>query len=118
MTCFRDHLLPGSVLAMPFMRLWKAGEPSEKDWAVTAEALRPEDDATIRRWSRSWFEPETALEHTEDRYDVVVDGVVVRSEHHRQSPATRAYTQDEARALYAAAGFDGVRLYQSSLAAR
>lgn len=113
MNRLHDHLRPGGALVMPFMRLWQPGESLEKEWAMTGETLRPEDGATVRRWSRSWFEPDTGLEHTEDRYDVVVDGVVVQSEAHRQSPATRDYAPEEVRGLYATAGLEDVRLYRA-----
>jgi ubiquinone/menaquinone biosynthesis C-methylase UbiE len=113
MGCFCRHLEPGGVLAMPFMALWREGDPLEKDWDVAAEAVRPEDGATIRKWSRSWYEPAAQLEHTEDRYDLLgPDGDVVASEHHRQSPATRWYSQEQVQALYRTAGFSSVRLYR------
>lgn len=103
MHCFYEHLLPGGVLAMPFMTLWKSGNPLESEF--TREAIRPEDGATIRRWQYSRFDPQTDLEHTIDRYEIIRDGNVVASEEHKQSPATRSYTQQQAIALYQEAGF-------------
>jgi ubiquinone/menaquinone biosynthesis C-methylase UbiE len=101
---FVRHLLPGGVLVMPFMPLWREGDPLERAFDLTAQAVRPSDGATIRRWSRTWFEPAAQLEHTEDRYELVVDGDVVYTETHLQSPAVRGYRQDQALALYRAAG--------------
>jgi SAM-dependent methyltransferase len=85
---FYEHLLPGGLLAMPFMTLWMPGQPLESEF--TREAIRPKDGATIRRWQYSRFDPETDLEHTIDRYEIIQDGNVIASEEHRQSPATRS----------------------------
>lgn len=101
---FVAHLLPGGVLAMPFMPLWREGDPLERAFDLTAQAVRPSDGATIRRWSRTWYEPAAQLEHTEDRYELVVDGEVVYRENHLQSPAVRGYRQEQALALYREAG--------------
>lgn len=108
MRCFYEQLLPGGALAMPFMTIWKEGEPLEGEHS--REVIRPEDGATIRRWSHSRFDPDTGLEHTIDRYEIVRDGQVVQSEEHRQSPATRSYTQAEAAALYEQAGFEHIQV--------
>lgn len=105
---FHDHLLPGGVLAMPFMTLWKQGDPLESE--SSREVTRPEDNATVRRWQHSRFDPDTDLEHTIDRYEVILGGKVVASEEHRQSPATRSYTQEQAVALYREAGFRDVQV--------
>jgi SAM-dependent methyltransferase len=105
---FYEHLLPRGVLAMPFMTLWKQGDPLEAEF--TREVVRPEDGATIRRWSSVRFEPETDLEHTIDRYEIIRDGQVMASEEHRQSPATRSYTQEQAVRLYQGAGFTDIQV--------
>jgi len=106
---FHDHLEPGGALVMPFMTLWAPGEPLESE--STDEAIRADDGATLRRTSRTRFDPATGLEDTDDRYDVIVDGEVVESEHHLRSPATRSYTQEDAVRLYAEGGFDRVELF-------
>lgn len=108
MKCFYEHLLPGGVLAIPFMTLWKEGDPLEGEF--TREVTRPEDGATIRRWSHSRFDPETDFEHTIDRYEIVRDGEGIASEEHHQSPATRSYTQEQAVALYKAVGFKDIQV--------
>ena len=105
---FYEHLLPGGVLTMPFMTLWKEGDPLESEF--TREVVRPEDGATIRRWSSVRFEPDTDLEHTIDRYEILREGQVVASEEHRQSPATRSYTQGQAVKLYQEAGFTNIQV--------
>jgi ubiquinone/menaquinone biosynthesis C-methylase UbiE len=109
MNRFYEHLLPGGVLAMPFMTLWKQGDPLESEW--TREAIRPEDGATVRRWQFSRFDRETDLESTIDRYEIIRDGKVIASEEHRQSPATRSYTQKRAIDLYKEAGFKDIQVF-------
>jgi ubiquinone/menaquinone biosynthesis C-methylase UbiE len=105
---FYAHLLPGGILSMPFMTLWKEGDPLESEFS--REVIRPEDGATIRRWSHSRVDPGRRLEHTVDRYDVIRNGQVVQSEEHRQSPATLSYTQAEAVALFEQAGFKDIQV--------
>ena len=100
---FYEHLLPGGVLAMPFMMLWKQGDPLESEF--TREVTRPADGATVRRRQYTRFDPGTDLEHTIDRYEILRDGQVTASEEHHQSPATRSYTQEQAVRLYEKAGF-------------
>jgi ubiquinone/menaquinone biosynthesis C-methylase UbiE len=109
MNRFYAHLEPGGVLVAPFMTLWKAGDPLESEWEVSEE--RPQDGAVIRRVARSRYETETACEHTEDLYQVILDSVVLAEELHRRSPATRSYTQRQARLLYEQAGFRDVVTY-------
>lgn len=108
---FYAHLLPGGVLSMPFMRIWPEGKPLETEWELNREIVRPEDGATVRRWSRARYDPESQLEHTEDRYEVRLGDQVLASEHHRRSPATRDYTWDQAMELFMDAGFGDLRLY-------
>ena len=106
------HLLPGGTLAMPFMLVWKRGEPLESPWRLMGEKFRLEDGATIQRWSFSRYDPETQLEHTEDRYDVVKDGITISKEYHARSPATREYSQPQAQDLYIEAGFVDIFIYK------
>jgi SAM-dependent methyltransferase len=109
MNCFFEQLLPGGVLAMPFMTLWKEGDPLESE--STREVVRPQDGATIRRWSHTRFDPQTDLEHTLDRYEILREGTVVAAEEHRQSPATRSYSRQQAIALYQEAGFREIQVF-------
>jgi ubiquinone/menaquinone biosynthesis C-methylase UbiE len=113
MDCFFYHLKPGGTLAMPFMILFTGQETSdvvEEDWRCAAEKVRPGDGALIRLWSRSVLDLTQRLEHTQDRFEVIRDGQVLVSEEHVRSPATRWYSQQEARQLYLTAGFTDVRL--------
>ena len=104
-----DHLLAGGVMAASIMTLWQPGDPLTSEWEKSA--TRVEDGVTFRRVARSWYEPELECEHTEDVYQVIVDGQVVAEETHRRSPATRSYTQAQARALFDRAGFEAVEVY-------
>ena len=106
---FYEHLLPGGVLAMPFMTLWKPGDPLESEYV--REVVRPEDGATIRRWQYSRFHPETESEDTIDRYEIIRAGKVITSEEHQQSPGTRSYTQEQALTLYQQAGFKDIQVF-------
>lgn len=108
---FYAHLLPGGVLVMPFMLIWSG----ESDQPViteefSREVTRPQDGAIIRRRSISHYEQATQLESTEDIYEVILDGVIIASEKHSRSPATRGYRQEQALSLYREAGFSDIRL--------
>jgi ubiquinone/menaquinone biosynthesis C-methylase UbiE len=110
---FFRHLASRGTLVMPFMILYTGqatGDVVTRDWRRTAEKVRPEDGAVVRIWSRNIFDLVEQLEHTEDRFEVIRDGQVIATELHSRSPATRWYTQDQAVALYKAAGFTNVCL--------
>ncbi len=110
---FVAHLQSGGVLAMPLMELWwKEGQPTQSDWRLAGEAELPHSGGTARKWSRARFDPATQLEHTEDRYEVTRDGVVIAEELHSRSPATRSYTQREGVSLFKDAGLTDVQVYK------
>lgn len=102
------HLLPGGALVAPFMTLWREGMPLQREWE--AARMRERDGAMLHRMGRIWYEPQTECEHTEDLYQVVMNGEVVAMEHHRRSPANRSYTQTQARKLFTEAGFVDVQV--------
>jgi ubiquinone/menaquinone biosynthesis C-methylase UbiE len=107
---FHEHLEPGGLLVMPFMsKLWRGRTSPPQmewsDWRQLGEAQRPEDGATIRRWTRTRYDHHEQLEHEENRYEVLRDGVVTRTEQHGRSPCVRWYSQSQALALYEQAGF-------------
>lgn len=104
------HLLPGGVLVMPFMKLWKNGFTSS--WRLTGEKVHLGDGAVVKQWSRNRYDQETQLEHTEDRYEVIREGVTIISETNVRSPATREYTQQQVLDLYTKAGFMDICLYK------
>jgi ubiquinone/menaquinone biosynthesis C-methylase UbiE len=108
---FYRHLEPGGVLVMSLYILGvdDAGQPiDQEEW--TKEVVRPEDGAIIRRWSRSVYDHAQQMEDTEDRYEVIVDSVVVASEQRSRPRATRGYSQAQAIQLLQDAGFSDVHL--------
>jgi SAM-dependent methyltransferase len=108
MRAFHQHLLPGGTLVMPFMTLWRPGDPLESAWT---KGVTRDDGALVRRTAWSRYDAETGLEDTRDTYEVIQDGIVTAFETHVQSPATRSYTQEQASELYEEAGFADVRAY-------
>lgn len=108
---FYQHLEPGGVLVMSLYILGvdEHGQPIPEDEG-TSEVVRPEDGAIVRRWSRSVYDHANQMEDTEDRYEVIVDGVVVASEQRSRARATCGYTQAQAIALCQEAGFADVHL--------
>ena len=106
-----EHLLPGGSLVMSFMILGKEeqGNQTANDWQLLVEKIRPEDSAMFRRWGRARFDYKEQLEHTEDRYEMWLDDVMVKEEVHIRSPATRWYTLDQAKEIYRSAGFSNIR---------
>lgn len=103
----REHLEPGGVVLASIMTLWRQGQPAEEAWE---ESATTEDGVMYRRVAVTRVDPIERVEHTEDRYEKIVDGIVVRSEVHQRSPATRSYTQDQAVQLFERAGFADVRV--------
>ena len=111
---FYEHLTPGGVLVLSFnAKLWRGRRtPPQMEWSpweVYAEQPRPEDGATVRRWIRTRYDHDQQLEHEENRYEVLRDGVVAYSEFHQRSPCVHWYTLPQAVATVAAAGLADVR---------
>lgn len=102
---FVRHLSPGGMLAMPFIRLERA---YDEHW--TTEATLP-DGTLVRRMARATFDPTTGFENTDERWDILRDGEVVRSERKVRSPATRAWSIASIADLYAGAGLEDVAWY-------
>lgn len=111
---FQDHLEPGGVLVASFkVRLWPGRRtPPQMEWSAwfkLAEAPRPGDGLIIRRWIREKYDHVGQLEHEENRYELLRAGVVVETEHHSRLPCVRWWTQAQALAAFAEAGFADVR---------
>jgi ubiquinone/menaquinone biosynthesis C-methylase UbiE len=105
------HLEPGGALVAPFSFGWREGDPMDTGWYLLFEKPRPADGAVVRSLTRAWHEPEEQLWHTEQRFEVEVDGNVVQSEHQLRSPEGRWYTQQQARQLFHDAGFVDNQLF-------
>lgn len=99
MAAFFGRLEPGGTLAMPFIRF---PGPADETW--TREATLA-DGSVVRRTSRAWYDPADGFEQTDERWDVLRDDVVVRTERKVRSPATRAWSDDAIARLFARAGF-------------
>jgi ubiquinone/menaquinone biosynthesis C-methylase UbiE len=106
---FQAHLEPGGVLIMSFFIVGDEDYESP-DWKLLGEAVRPDDNAIVRKYSRIRYELATQLQHTRDRYEIWLDGQLTASEHHSQSPAVRSYTQEQALDLYEHAGYINVAI--------
>ena len=109
LVCFYDHLRPGGQLAMS-MRVMDPN-PVEVDWEIDSEVERPSDGALVRRWFRCRYDVARRVQHTEDRYEIIKDGAIVRSENYVSSPSLTWYTVDEALGLLREAGFDEVQAH-------
>ena len=100
------HLEPGGALVASFMKLRRPDQPLSFDWIPSGKAQRP-DGATLRRFTRSTYDPATQLDHSATRFEVSIDGAVVESETHDEE-AVREYTLDQSIALYESAGLTDV----------
>jgi ubiquinone/menaquinone biosynthesis C-methylase UbiE len=112
---FHEHLEPGGLLVMPFMsKLWRGrtapAQMAWSDWRMLGEARRPEDGSVVRRWMRTRYDHAGQLEHEENRYEVLRDGVIAQTEQHGRSPCVRWYSQSQALALYGNAGFTALSI--------
>ncbi len=96
---FFGLLLPGGSLAMPFIVMDKS---YEERWTMEATM---EDGSIVRRTAIATFDPATGIEGTDDTYEVYAGGELMRTEHFVRPRATRAYSRDQAQALYETAGF-------------
>lgn len=103
---FLHHLEPGGTLSMSLRVL--DPDPAEEEFAIEAEAIRPSDGALVRRWWRCWYDVPERLQHTEDRYEIIVDGEIVASETYVRSPALTWFSPTEALAMLEEAGFVNV----------
>jgi SAM-dependent methyltransferase len=99
MTRFHEHLERGGTLVMPFIVM---GTAKDERWMREATL---DDGTTVRRTARETSDPATRMESTDDLYELVRDGVVIRSERHVRDPATRAWSEEEVAVLFAEAGF-------------
>ncbi|HSM23523.1 MAG TPA: methyltransferase domain-containing protein [Anaerolineaceae bacterium] len=104
-----EILLPGGVLAASIMTIWQKGEPLFSEWEK--KAVDPKTGCEYRRIARGWYDPESECERTEDIYQLIIEDKIVKEEIHQRDPATRSYTQQQAKQLFSSAGFQNVKLY-------
>ena len=100
---FHAALHPGGTLVMPWIDL-EQDHPDGADDVFEDEATLP-DGSVIRRWCRSWYDPATRLESTDDRYQLLRDGNVVAEERKVREPAVRGYARGAIEELHRGAGF-------------
>jgi ubiquinone/menaquinone biosynthesis C-methylase UbiE len=107
------HLEVGGVLVMSFQTFWKTGDPLLVDWVQIGEVVRPADGALIRHWWRMRFDPERQMHALEEeRFEVIVNGQITATEYYQRPNAFRWYTQAQAAALFAGAGFQNIRTFK------
>lgn len=104
-----EHLKPGGVMAASIMTLWQPGDKLYSEWEKTALDLY--SGKKYQRIARSWYDPETECERTEDLYQLIIADQVVKEELHQRNPATRSYTQQQAKELFQSIGFQEIILY-------
>ncbi len=114
MVRFHDQLAPGGVLVMSLKsRLWENRRtPPQMQWSSWFKLAEKqlENGDTVRRFIREMYDHDQQLEHEENRFEVLRDGEVIESEFHSRCPCVRWYSQDQALALFARAGFTDVRM--------
>ena len=72
---------------------------------------RPADGAIVRSWGREWCVPEHQLWHTEQRFEVELNGQIIQADHQVRSPEGRWYSQAQAIQLLREAGITDVQLF-------
>ena len=108
---FFSHLQPGGAFVTSFSFEWREGDPLDSGWELVFEKPRPEDSAIVRSWIREWRDPELQLWHSEQRFEVELNGKIIQTEHQRRSPEGRWYTQAQAIELFRDAGFTEIQLF-------
>ena len=105
---FFEHLEPGGTLAVTWLDIAR-DHPGGADECFVDEAQLA-DGSTIRRTYRASFDSATGLEHTDDLYELLRDGVIVDRQRRVRSPATRHYPRQAIAGIHETAGFEAVRL--------
>lgn len=100
---FSEHLEPGGSLAMPFITFPDVA--TEDTWV---RAVTLPDGTIVRRTSSARFDPAEGFEHTDERWDVLRAGEIIRTERKVRSPATRAWSVSSIGSLLATAGLTDV----------
>jgi SAM-dependent methyltransferase len=106
-----DHLEQGGAYIGSFAFEWREGDPLDTGWELLFEKPRPEDGANVRSWTHEWHEPSKRLWHSEQRFEVTLQGEVLAEEHHVRSPEGLTYTQEQAIQLYKQVGFQHIQVF-------
>ena len=101
---FHDHLEADGTLVMPWIDIVHDYPGGATDRGAKEATLS--DGSIIRLEYRGWFDPWEGLEHTEERFERLVDGNVVEEERIARSPATRQYDQEAIQMLHDEAGLE------------
>ena len=113
MSRFFEHLEARAVLAVPFfISTLIDSDYDPNEWHLLKEKISPEDGAILRNWIRGHWDKRTQLQHTENRYEVELQGEIVKSETIKHSPALRWYTQSQAKILFESVGFKLSQIYK------
>lgn len=105
------YLQPSGAFVTSFAFEWREGDPLDTGWELIFDKPRPEDGAIVRSWRREWREPAHQLWHTEQRFEVELNGKIIQTDYQRRSPEGRWYTQAQAIQLFRDAGFTDIQLF-------
>ena len=105
---FYRHLESGGTLVMSIWHIMKEGDGTWGDWWKVVEVPKFEDGRMLRRWERSAYDSSTHLRHTENRYEILVNDVVIYEEVHKRSPELRNYSIHDLTEMLESAGFENV----------
>jgi ubiquinone/menaquinone biosynthesis C-methylase UbiE len=108
---FFSYLQPGGAFVTSFGFEWREDDPLDTGWKLLFEKPRPEDGAIVHSWLREWHEPRLQLWHSEQRFQIELNGRIIQAEHQRRSPKGRWYTQAQAIQLFSDAGFINIQLF-------
>jgi ubiquinone/menaquinone biosynthesis C-methylase UbiE len=109
---FLAHLQPGGAFATQFANDWREGEPLDTGWVLVVDQPRAEDGALVRSWCREWCVPEEQVWHTEQHFEIELNGIIIQADHHYRSPEGRWYSQTQAIQILRDAGFTDVQLFR------
>lgn len=105
---FYRYLEPGGTLVMSIWHIMKEGDGTWGDWWMVVEIPDYEDGKTLRRWERSACDSSTRLRHTENRYEIIENDVVLSDEVHKRSPELRIYSTHDLKEMLESTGFENV----------
>ncbi len=108
---FLSHLQPGGVFVTQFANDWREGEALDTGWVLVIDQRRLADGASVRSWCREWCVPEQQLWHTEQRFEIELNGKIIQTDHQFRSPEGRWYTQVQAIQILRDSGFTDIQLF-------